>query len=121
MCSWRPNEPIWTLVSTGNYPDLEKNETGDGMWVCCSCVRESVLVHVKGLHPLKLLDCTGCGHVLCEACETTDMIVPWDQNRIDPPLNRAATHELRLFQVCLVYGLSHRVVIVRVIFDSSLR
>lgn len=93
-------------VQTGNYPNLERNDTEDGSWACCSCLRETTLVHVKGPHPFKHLDCIDCGHILCEACETTDIIVPWDQNRTDWPLSR--TGELRLFQVCPGCGLSYR-------------
>lgn len=96
-------------VQTGDYPNLEKNDTEDGVWACCACMRETSLIHVKGPHPFKHLDCVTCGHVLCTNCVTSDIIIPWDQQRVDRPLNRPGG-ELRLFQVCPGCGLSHRAV-----------
>ena len=35
-------------IQVGGFSTLEQDETGDGVWVCCSCPHETYVVHVEG-------------------------------------------------------------------------
>ena len=78
----------------------------DGLWLCC-CGFENKLVHWTGPFPFKHLKCGECEHVLCDNCETTEILTPWNPKMgVIPDANG-----LRLLQVCPSCGLSHRAVV----------
>jgi hypothetical protein len=86
-------------------------ETNDGMWRC-HFGHENPLTHFKGAYPFKYLTCGVCDHVICNRCESTEVItkdqaIPAevDSRRL---VKSSQTQELPYFSVCKHCGLSHR-------------
>lgn len=89
-------------------------EAPDGLWRC-HCGTENPLVHYKGAFPFKYLTCGCCDHVICERCDTTEILtkVSSTPSTQSTPSSNQSRHKLlkeesRCLTVCQACGLSHR-------------
>jgi hypothetical protein len=86
-------------------------ETNHGMWRC-HFGHENSLVHFKGAYPFKYLTCGVCDHIICDRCESTEILTKDEAFPAELDSERLSTglqsQELPYFSVCKHCGLSHR-------------
>jgi hypothetical protein len=110
----RPAERIWTdedyEFAGTEGPTLRVLEgIRDGLWLCCGG-HENHLTHYQGDHPFKHLTCYHCSHVLCPACQTTEILTPISSVTMEVFEPRFHEHhdEARYSWLCRACGLTHR-------------
>lgn len=110
----KPVEEAWCSAQYRNagaeYPHLNSinNKQVDGLWVC-HCGHETQLTHVTGNYPFAYLRCSRCSHILCDDCQTSEVItrIPVDATEVFSSRFQGA--QIRAyFSVCQQCGLSHR-------------
>jgi hypothetical protein len=84
----------------------------DGAWFCCRCTRENPIVHYRGKHPFRVMDCRDCNHVVCRRCFTSNIAesLPLDtpnQMKVDE-FRTDGDSAVRYASICSECGLSHR-------------
>lgn len=104
-----PTDPL--LISEHRYPHVRALRTdssiGDGLWLCCHCHHENILIHYRGLFPFKHLTCARCNLILCSSCQTSEILSPLPYGMIHAS-HPSQDREVRYLHVCTACGLSHR-------------
>lgn len=66
------------------------------------------LIHWKGSHPFKRLQCYLCDHILCRECCTTEVLKVLDFDQVRPMEYHEMSGVVAYGQICPNCGLSHR-------------
>jgi len=98
------------------------NKQIDGLWVC-HCGEENHLIHYRGAHPFKQLNCTKCHHIMCNECRTSEIITPIPNQATEVFRSRfsAEGSEMAYCSVCQNCGLSHRATLSGGFLDFSVQ
>lgn len=110
----KPVEEAWCSAQYQNagaeFPFLDSvnNKQVDGLWVC-HCGHETQLTHVTGKYPFAYLRCSRCSHILCDDCQTSEVItrIPVDATEVFSSRFQEAQIQA-YFSVCQQCGLTHR-------------
>jgi hypothetical protein len=110
-----PPDPI--IWNGHDYPNLQQATLGkdvpDGIHLCCLCTTETDLVHFEGAHPLKRVECRGCGHKYCKDCSSTEIMTQIPQAYLLLQGQKSAEHNNSVGQVCPSCSLTHRATLKR--------
>jgi hypothetical protein len=110
----KPVEGAWRASQYheigAEFPFLNSvnNQQIDGLWIC-HCGHENQLTHVTGKYPFGYLKCGRCSHVLCNHCQTSEILthIPIKVTELFQPRFHEGK-ELAYCAVCQHCGLSHR-------------